>query len=72
VLLKAAELVEEAIRLKPVFDRLKHTKLWSRTRYPALKKLGPGEKEFEMAPLGQQWAIGCIETKNAGRRSTML
>jgi hypothetical protein len=46
VLLKAAELAEEAVRLGSPFDRLKHTKLWSRTRYPALEKLGPGEKDL--------------------------
>jgi hypothetical protein len=46
VLLKCAELVEEAVRLEPPFDRVKHTKLWSRTRYQALEKLGPREKEL--------------------------
>ena len=46
VLVKFAELVEEAVRLEAPFDRLKHTKLWSRTRYPALEKLDPGEKDL--------------------------
>src|SRR5262245_8851083 len=45
VLIKCAELVEEAVRLKAPFDRVRHTKLWHRTRFPALEKLGLVEKE---------------------------
>lgn len=45
ILLKAAELAEDAVRLKPPFDRIVETKLYSRTRYAALERLGSDERE---------------------------
>jgi hypothetical protein len=46
VLLKAAELADSAVRLKPPFDRIVNTKLWPRTRYTSLEGLDAEEKEI--------------------------
>jgi hypothetical protein len=40
VLLKAAEIADSAVRLRPPFHRIVETKLHSRTRYAALERLG--------------------------------
>lgn len=45
VLLKAAELAEPAVRLRPPFDRVVKTKLWPRTRYASLVGLDVKERE---------------------------
>jgi len=45
VLLKAAELAEPAVRLRPPFDRVINTKLWPRTRYPPLEALDVNQRE---------------------------
>jgi hypothetical protein len=45
VLLKAAELAEPAVRLRPPFDRVVNTKLWPRTRYASLEALDVKERE---------------------------
>ena len=51
VLLKAAELAEPAVRLKPPFDRVVTTKLWPRTRYAFLEGLDIGEREALLAAM---------------------
>lgn len=45
VLLRAAEMAEPAVRLKPPFDRVVNTKLWPRTRYASLERLDVKERE---------------------------
>jgi len=45
VLLKAAELAEPAVRLKPPFHRVVNTWLWPQTRYASLEGLDIRERE---------------------------
>jgi hypothetical protein len=46
VLLKAAEIADSAVRLRPPFHRIVETKLHSRTRYAALESLGLDAREM--------------------------
>jgi hypothetical protein len=45
VLVKASELAEPAVRLRPPFDLIINTKLWRRSRFPSLESLDLKEKE---------------------------